>query len=41
MVYLIKLTQQKDANLILTRKCSAIATKLSSLARMLHNMMNS
>ena len=28
MVYLIKLTQQKDANLILTPKCFTIAIKI-------------
>ena len=32
MVYLIKLTQQKDANLILTRKCFTIAIKTIQLS---------
>ena len=31
MVYLIKLTEQKDANLILTRKCFTIAIKTIQL----------
>ena len=32
MVYLITLTQQKDANLILTRKCFSIAIKTIQLS---------
>ena len=32
MVYLIKLTQQKDAYLILTRKCFTIAIKTIQLS---------
>ena len=32
MVYLIKLTQQKDDNLILTRKCFIIAIKTIQLS---------
>ena len=32
MVYLIKLTEQKDANLILTRKCFTIAIKTIQLS---------
>ena len=32
MVYLIKLTEQKDANVILTRKCFTIAIKTIQLS---------
>ena len=32
MVYLIKLTQQKDANLILTQKCFTIAINIIQLS---------
>ena len=32
MIYLIKLTHQKDANLILTRKCFTIAIKTIQLS---------
>ena len=32
MVYLMKLTHQKDANLILTRKCFTIAIKIIQLS---------
>ena len=41
-LYLIKLTQQKDAYLILTRKCFTIAIKTIQLSsHITHNMMNS